>query len=104
MIYFGLSICIGSKDAIIQESVLGSQLIEVHTVDHTDALDNTMCIATPWRANQLYFAAVHLGKHRIIKKQVAFGTTNKGMPDGFPHVTGTHSSMSQKVADVIRVE
>src|SRR4051812_6840679 len=104
MIYFGLAICIRSKNAVVQQPELSSQRIEVYTVDHTNAPDDSMCIATPLRANQFYVAAVHLGKHRIIKEQVPLGTGNKSMPDGFPHIPRTDSSMSQKILNIIMVE
>src|SRR5205823_5300811 len=57
MVYLGLAICVRSEDAVVRQPELVCQWVEVHTVDHPNALEDTMCIATPLRAHQLYFAA-----------------------------------------------
>src|SRR4051812_41140001 len=104
MVYLGLAICIRSEDVVIEQPKLSGLRMEVHTVDHANAPDDIMCIASPLRTHQFYFTAVNLGKHRIIKEQVTFTTGNETMPDSFPYAAWTNRVMSQKIAYAIMVE
>lgn len=71
MLQFGFAIGIGVENTEVKYSVLPCFGVEIHAVDHPDAVDDTVLVPAVLPPNGLDFEGKNLFKNRVVEDDAA---------------------------------
>ncbi len=77
MVKFSFPIPVRIKNSVINHLKLVGNWIKIDTIDHANALDDTMLITRVLSSNPLNFSRMNLLQNHIVKDDIAFGSADE---------------------------